>query len=370
MIGMHATLSAPFGSSVKEYKMINSVTIENFRCFNRIELHGLGNINLLVGDNGSGKTAFLEALYLAIGVGPGLALRIRGWRGYDKLKISDRASFEDIWSDLFFHFDQNRPILITEIDANNNARSLTISYKSGEDYRVPVQSAEDAEATTQEAIPLDFEYRIGGNEPQHAKVEMAGTELKVGAIREAVPGVFFGFGAHHGPNTVTRFSNLVKQNREVEVLRSVRSMFPQITGLTVAEHSGQSVMFASVEGIPERKLPLGLVSMGIDKYMGILLSIMDNPKGVVLVDEIDSGLHFTKLVKIWKSLHAQAKRDRAQVIASTHSKECISALYEALKDEPDDLGIINFKRVNGESRAASFSGKEAICAFEQGFDLR
>ena len=82
--------------------MIKSLTIENFRCFKKIELHGLGTINLLVGQNGSGKTAFLEALYLLIGSGPRLALMIRGWRGLGNVQVgSDRASFEEMWADPF-----------------------------------------------------------------------------------------------------------------------------------------------------------------------------------------------------------------------------------------------------------------------------
>ena len=169
---------------------------------------------------------------------------------------------------------------------------------------------------------------------------------------------------------MTRFSNLVKQNRERDALSYMQSMFPQIEGLTVAEQSGQSAVFASIKGIPERKLQLELVSMGIHKYFGLLLSIMASPKGVVLVDEIDSGLHYSKLVDIWKTLFEQSKTNHTQIIASTHSGECISALAEALKDHPEEIGIIHLKRVNGESTAVRFSGKDALCALDQGFDVR
>ena len=42
--------------------MINEVKIENFRGFASLELKDLKRVNLLVGENDSGKTSLLEAV--------------------------------------------------------------------------------------------------------------------------------------------------------------------------------------------------------------------------------------------------------------------------------------------------------------------
>lgn len=42
--------------------MITSATIENFKCFKRLDLPDLSRITLLGGRNNVGKTAVLEAL--------------------------------------------------------------------------------------------------------------------------------------------------------------------------------------------------------------------------------------------------------------------------------------------------------------------
>ena len=349
------------------YQLIRSLTIENFRCFKKIELDDLGVINLLVGQNGSGKTAFLEALYLAIGAGPGLALRIRNWRGLgNAIMPGDRSSFESMWSDLFFHFALQSPIRITETDSQRHIRSLTIAFKADGNYILQLDDKEE----TSRAVPLDFEYRIDSRTPEHAKLELAKGGISVTGIKDTVPGVYLGFGGHFGPNTIQRFSNLVRENRETIVIKAIHDMFQQITNLTIADHLGSSTLFATVEGIPEQKLPLEIVSMGINKYLGIMLSILSSPKGVVLIDEIDSGLHHSQLIPIWKQLITLCKSNNVQIFATTHSGECITALEEALKDSEDDLRIIHLKRDNGASIAISFSGKDALCAIRQGFEVR
>ncbi|WP_243147111.1 AAA family ATPase [Scytonema sp. UIC 10036] len=44
--------------------MLKTVKIENFRGFQSFELQQLGRVNLLVGQNNSGKTSILEAIQL------------------------------------------------------------------------------------------------------------------------------------------------------------------------------------------------------------------------------------------------------------------------------------------------------------------
>ena len=45
--------------------MIDSISIDNFRCFEHLKIKGFKSINLIGGQNNSGKTALLEALLLA-----------------------------------------------------------------------------------------------------------------------------------------------------------------------------------------------------------------------------------------------------------------------------------------------------------------
>src|SRR5208337_2555972 len=48
----------------KGYRMIRSIDIENFRCFEKLTLGDLTRVNVVTGSNASGKSALLEAIYL------------------------------------------------------------------------------------------------------------------------------------------------------------------------------------------------------------------------------------------------------------------------------------------------------------------
>src|SRR5262245_52823116 len=95
--------------------MIHSFVIRNFRSFNDQEVEDCRRVNIIVGDNGSGKTALLEALFLAAGVSPELVIRTRSWRGYESGGMSGTHEdlHEALWGDLFHKLRSNQPALVS-----------------------------------------------------------------------------------------------------------------------------------------------------------------------------------------------------------------------------------------------------------------
>ncbi len=81
---MASTPQARTGADLAtRYRMIESVKITNFRCFKELSVQSLAPINLIVGDNGVGKTTLLEAVFLALCANPQKALVLRQYRGLD-----------------------------------------------------------------------------------------------------------------------------------------------------------------------------------------------------------------------------------------------------------------------------------------------
>ena len=52
----------------------------------------------------------------------------------------------------------------------------------------------------------------------------------------------------------------------------------------------------------------------------------------LMVDEIDTGIHYSKMKEFWKIILLASKENNVQLFATTHSKECLQDYVEALKE--------------------------------------
>src|SRR5438105_3365421 len=111
--------------------MIDEINILNFRCFRSTRASGLRRINVLVGKNASGKTAFLESIFVASsGQSPRASLSLKAMRqlGANVELRNDQTGYESLWQDLFHLYDQNQPIHIGIVGSAGDSRSLKIAY--------------------------------------------------------------------------------------------------------------------------------------------------------------------------------------------------------------------------------------------------
>ncbi|MCA7118422.1 MAG: AAA family ATPase, partial [Acidibrevibacterium sp.] len=86
--------------------MISTVRFRNFRGFQDLTLDGLRRLNLIVGNNGSGKTALMEGLYLGAAASPQIALTLRQFRGFAPPQGPMAVpSLAILWEDLFRNYE-------------------------------------------------------------------------------------------------------------------------------------------------------------------------------------------------------------------------------------------------------------------------
>ena len=88
--------------------------------------------------------------------------------------------------------------------------------------------------------------------------------------------------------------------------------------------------------------------MGMSRILSLALAIATVPGGIVLVDEIENGIHHSVMEKVWRAIGAFARNYDVQLFATTHSYECIGAAYRAFEsDEEDELRLFRIQR-NGD----------------------
>lgn len=349
--------------------MIESLSVSSFRGFDNLEIHGLKRINVLVGQNASGKTALLEAIFLASGGSPELALRVQAQRGLSQMiQITlDRGSYESLWKYLFHKLDQSKAVSINLIGSPSNTRSLTIAYENQESAVLPFGKGG---VESPFIIPIKFTWRSYQGEVTEAQPTITKEGLNIGGTGEVIPVFLFSSSATiNAAENAGRFSELDLQGRSRVVVDALRKEFPYLLGISIQVVSGVPTLHASVS-FSDMKIPLGLLSGGINKLTGILLAVALKPHGVVLIDEIENGLHYDHLRTIWSSLLSICKEQNTQIFASTHSQECLNAALETIRGNEDDFALIRTERVDGRCKAQAFGGRQFQSAIQQNIEVR
>ena len=78
--------------------------------------------------------------------------------------------------------------------------------------------------------------------------------------------------------------------------------------------------------------PLFSFGDGANKLFRILMLLTIHKGKTVLIDEIDSGIHFSRFQKFWEIIINVEIKDNTQIISTTHNIECLEYLVDALKN--------------------------------------
>jgi ABC-type uncharacterized transport system ATPase subunit len=364
-----------------EYHMIDRIEIQNFRGFRTLSLSGLGRINVVVGKNASGKTALLEAIRLGLAGTPQILWQTNQQRmpGYGFAIPPTQESFESIWNPSFYNLDSSLPIVIDCHDSRGNSSHLKIFYDNDRAITaIPNQtsiapSGAIALLPPSNIAPLIFERTdFNGNESKlsasmgnQGNIQMdQGPEL--GIVSE-----FYSANAFlNGPQNAQAFSALSINNREGQVVDAMKEEFsPLISELVVLSATQIPGIYAVVPGFRE-KVPLALLSSGVNKLFTILSAMILRGDGVVLLDEIDNGFYYDRLETIWRLIYRLSIKHNTQVFASTHSQECLKALAKVVKGNETDFNLLHAERDKDGISVTQVEGEFFEDAIEQGFEVR
>jgi hypothetical protein len=342
-----------------QISMISGVRIENFRGFKSVAAKNFGRFNIIVGENGAGKTALMEAIFLLSAGNPEAALRLGRWRGLygELLEVSlDDAASGALWDNLFYGFQSENSVKISADGTPN--RTLTIRST---DRTIPVGESASA-------VPLEFIWRDASGE-HHIVPEVTPNGLR---FRNAPPlrSAFIAAGPVHPRESAQIYSQLLVKNNASLVDSVMAVAFPGLLGLSVAMVGRTDAMlYASMEGLPY-KIPLPLLSAGISRWLAILLTVVRLPRNTVLLDEITEGVHHTKLGTFWQSVIDLSASTGTQVFATTHSGEAVAAVAPLIAKNPGDFRLVRVSRRDGNSAIDVFGGRDLLTAINEHVEVR
>lgn len=346
--------------------MYKAFRVKNFRCFSDIAFESLERVNLITGKNNVGKTALLEALWVHQGFhNPQMGFRIDAMRGLTLIQAGR------VLRNLFFRFDQGAKIQISSERHSGESRTLSITVQDPVSTTLPLRNGDEApilsERLGQEVI---HEFTDGSDVvgQSRALVTENKVEFKPSPI-EAPIGIFLQADRQlDAPREAERLGNLEETGDEERIVQVLKIIEPRLVRLSVV-YREQPMIFGDIGA--DRLMPLPLMGGGMFRLLTIALAIGNAPGGIVLLDEIENGLHHTVIGKVWKAIANLARHYEVQVFATTHSAETIRAAHETfVEEEQYDFRLHRLDRIEGVVTALSYDKETLAAALETELEVR
>lgn len=310
--------------------MLTSLEIQNFKAFRHLKIERLAKVNLFVGEGNSGKTSVLEALHLIPHTSSTELPQFRALASNDK------------FSSWMFH-------------DNNTANEVHVIGRTAE-------GKVESWITSRASRP--GEYVVGRLTDKADLLWSAASKhrwLKLSSVITSRQGI----------SELARLydSWTDREGYEERFEEFARTVDSRINYLRVKEHTGVRMLYASI-GLPEL-IPLPLLGEGLNRLIEIYGAIIGEGANIVLIDEIENGLHWKALPKVWQGIKAVVDVEDVQIFATTHSIECIQAASEVFKGPPDDFAVHRLeRRDDGEIHCITMDEETLGRMLERGWEVR
>ena len=371
--------------------MLTSVTVKNFRNLRSVTLEKLGRFTLIGGKNGAGKTALLEALWLLSGPDlPGSSQRINSFRGLPWLGLD--AAFYDI----FPGYDPENRVKITargdwksdvprKLEIYLRQRSQTYSMISAGLENSAIERTTRTQDESEHEIVFDYQHDDGEKYTSrawctvHPAIQPApGVPVSREGIvqeRDRIQNISYAtfMPALYRKDlhlTASMFSAIQLRGEDDKILRLVRLLEPRLKRLAIISVENAPIIHAYLDGV-KRPMPVQLLGEGFNRTLGLALSMNAAAGGLLLIDEIENGLHHRVQEDVFSTLLKLSKESDVQIFATTHSSECIRAARQALEgQDTQEFVFYRLSQVSGDVRAVRFSGEKLDTAIEYRMEIR
>ena len=97
-------------------------------------------------------------------------------------------------------------------------------------------------------------------------------------------------------------------------------------------------------------VPLAVCGEGMVRLFSIILELVASRNGVLLIDEIDNGLHYSVMPKLWELLGELVEKHQVQVFGTTHNDDIMRSALEAFAGQRGDARTIPDRQARRPSR--------------------
>jgi ABC-type lipoprotein export system ATPase subunit len=373
-----------------------SFEIHGFRGFSDLRIERFGRVNLIVGKNNVGKSSLLEAIqiYASRGYPPLIweLLKTRDELGEpSSARLRDTEELLATLKYLFF----GRKILVTKqqtirlgpLKEPDSSLSVSLSWvsagESPDSYKVITRYAYSLDDPNMAKEPV-LEIQFGHSTPIRYALEVSGSIARSESIRNSIkfirPDLALLNCVYVSANSLTReevgdlWDSISLTDLEPTVLDAIRIIAPGVEAFTlVANHSRRAQDRIPIVRVAGSDMPIPLRSLGdgMQRMLSIALALVNAKDGILLVDEIENGLHYQVQPQLWRVIFETARQLNVQVFATSHSWDCIRAFQKVAREDEQSAGmLIRLEAKKNKIAATLFDERELEIATREQIEVR
>ena len=363
---------------VELLRVLKALKLKGFRAFESYTLDSLSRVNLVVGKNNSGKTSLLEAVELLVSDGSPAVISNSAQRRDEMGPIEWRSAYRRVPSIAHMFYGHTcAPGASFELRAPRGPHSLTVELRSLEEFDEQLTLDFIDERLPPEITPaMGLAISAGERDSPDVVIPVTEDGLLIHEARRRwithSAARFVAVNSMDPPFLNEAWNALVTQGRESEVIEDMKLLMPDIDSIHFLT-SGRVLRAGILVGLSEggSRYPLGSFGDGMRRLLLLRLALAHNPGGYVLVDEVDTGLHWTVMAGMWRLAVEVAHKSQLQLFATTHSHDCILGLASMIKSYPDLADEVSIQKIDTSlPRAVSVRGSDIPSAVESGVDFR
>lgn len=366
--------------------LLPSLSIQGFRGIDELQIDRLGRVTLLAGRNGIGKTTVLDAV------------RLFSERGHLSSLVSVLTRNEEV-AERIGPDDKRLDVVSCEALFHGRTPEFGASLSVGSSSEVQHQLS--IELMDIEDIPWESAQRLR----RYATTGDPALKVIHGDFEDYVPALIdrerqgpalsarwtsrrgLGDGKWPEPLNYCSLGPGLLDNWELDRLWGEIALTPSeslalralhlvpdlgIEGIAVVpganRYSDRRVVIRMNSG---QRVPLRSLGDGATRLFSVAIALGNSAGGFLLIDEAENGLHHSLQVEFWSLVIRTARELNVQVIATTHSWDCITGFAMAAQEcQASEGSLMRLQRDNNGLSVVEYSGDDLEVAAKQHIEVR
>ena len=346
---------------------IKLIEINGLRGIKKLTVSDLSKINLIVGDNNSGKTTFLEAIQLLFAESQLSSVKnVINQRTV--LNLHDNSFYTSFIK--MFNVEQDNKLLDFDIYAESKKGQIVFEMKGREkvvsgDEALQISTMSSRQKATYKKssaiLPETVKVFSGSIISQNGKKPIE-KEIQFTSLDTTVTGPVIKKKVYYIPSfghlRFDLLQNIVDNPEYKKLAISILKQFDDSIVDICYTKADDGSFLESVITETGVIMPFSVYGDGIKKILYIMNKLFEASDSILLIDEIETGLHKKYYDSLFPVVFALAKKLNVQLFIATHSMEAIDAIlkygeYEEKTNDNDPIKVITLKKVNTENGKGS-----------------